>query len=117
VLAPAEVLGLWSAPEVQLPDPLATLETRYQGARPLEDAHLPQTLHPDSARDLVLLWEITDCDSLDPASVPELVVRNALGATESVPLDTFMGPANSPEWLIELGLCDAVPSASSTLLD
>lgn len=117
LLPAAEVERMYTAPQLQVRDALDTLEARYQGAVPLAELRLPQPLVAGTTQHLVLLWEITDCTLLIPGFGPELTVRTAVGTTETVLLDPFMGPAQTPEWLVELGVCDVVPTPGSSATD
>lgn len=114
LLPPAEVERMHTAPDLEVRDALDTLEARYQGEVPLAELRLPQALVAGTTQHLVLLWEITDCAALLPGFVPELTVRTAVGATEHLPLGPYVGPAPTPEWLVELGVCDVVSTSWSS---
>lgn len=103
----AHVVGAWVVPDVD--DALAgTADDPTTGDAALgpEDPRiLPQRLERGTTQDLVIRWEITDCDALDAGAAPEVALRSVIGTTRTEPLDTMTGPGFDLQVLQDAGIC------------
>jgi len=99
----ARVAGAWLFPNDAIdPDPtldpaayadgLAYLEAAYHARDFGESSRLPQRLPRNGTSELVVLWSITDCATLDTGPAPQAELRTWLGTTTLQSLDEFLSP-------------------------
>lgn len=114
----AEVAGAWLLPtdedEIGLDttldpadyaDGLAYLEARFAARDFGESSQLPQRVPRNGPSQLVVLWNITDCATLDTGPAPQAELRTWLGTTTRQQFDEFLRPGFDMLTLTEAGIC------------
>ena len=112
----AQVAGAWLFPlaEIDLDnsvepadyaDGLAYLEAAFTARDFGESSQLPQRVPRNGPSQLVVLWNITDCATLDAGPAPRAELRTWLGTTTRQSLDEFMRPGFDMSTLAEAGIC------------
>jgi hypothetical protein len=112
----AQVAGAWLFPieEIDLDDTvepadfadgLAYLEAAFAARDFGESSQLPQRVPRSGPSQLVVLWNITDCATLDTGPAPQAELRTWLGTTTRQSLDEFVRPGFDMATLTEAGIC------------
>lgn len=112
----AQVAGAWLFPveEIDLDntlnpadyvDGLAYLEAAFPARDFGESSQLPQRVPRNGPSQLVVLWNITDCATLDAGPAPQVELRTWLGTTTRQSLDGLARPGFDVSTLAEAGIC------------
>lgn len=114
----AEVAGAWLLPtdgdEIGLDntldpadyaDGLAYLEAGFAARAFGEGSQLPQRVPRNGPSQLVVLWNITDCATLETGPAPQAELRTWLGTTTRQQFDEFLHPGSDMLTLSEAGIC------------
>jgi hypothetical protein len=112
----AEVAGAWLFPieEIDLDntvapadyaDGLAYVEAAFPARDFGESSQLPQRVPRNGPSQLVVLWNITDCATLDAGPAPQAELGTWLGTTARQSFDEFLHPGVDMPTLTEAGIC------------
>lgn len=103
----AHVVGAWVVPDVDEAQTGTATDPEAGDAAlgPDDPGLLPQRLERGTMQDLVIRWEITDCDALVEAVQPEVALRSVVGTTRTEALDGTTGPAFDLQVLVDAGIC------------
>jgi hypothetical protein len=112
----AQVAGAWLFPieEIDLDntiepadysDGFTYLEAAFPARDFSESSQLPQRVPRNGPSQLVVLWNITDCATLDAGPAPQAELRTWLGTTTRQSFDEFLHPGFDIPTLVEAGIC------------
>lgn len=112
----AQVAGAWLFPidEIDLDntldpadyaDGLAYLEAAFPARDFGESSQLPQRVPRNGPSQLLVLWNITDCATLDAGPAPQAELRTWLGTTTRQQFPEFLRPGFDMQTLTEAGIC------------
>ena len=103
----AHVVGAWVVPDVDEAQTGTANDPEAGDAAlgPDDSGLLPQRLERGTTQDLVIRWEITDCDALVEGAQPEVALRSVVGTTRTEALDGTTGPAFDLQVLVDTGIC------------
>ena len=103
----AHVVDAWVVPDADdaaMGTP-SSIEPADLALGPQSPGALPQRVEPGARPDLVVRWEITDCDALVEGSRPKVGLRSGVGIMRTQEFDALTGPAFDLQTLADAGIC------------